>query len=132
MPNPALLIAAISFVIWLYLLVARGNFWILRPFDDDEAAPPAPPTWPAVTAIVPARNESETIAQAIASLAQQNYGGKFSIVVVDDHSEDNTAKLAQESAQTRRHSADQPAGAGGHGLPGAARRRAGGCALLSS
>jgi hopene-associated glycosyltransferase HpnB len=101
-PNPALLIAAISLVVWLYLLVARGNFWILRPFDDDEATHPAPPTWPAVTAIIPARNESETIAQTIASLAQQNYPGKFSIVVVDDHSEDNTAKLAQDSAQTNR------------------------------
>ena len=99
MPNPALVIAAISLAIWLYLFLARGNFWSLHPFDDDDATHPAPPTWPAVTAIIPARNEAETIAQTISSLVQQNYPGKFSIVIVDDHSEDATAKLAQESAQ---------------------------------
>jgi hopene-associated glycosyltransferase HpnB len=98
-PNPALVIAAISLAIWLYLFSARGNFWNLRTFDDDDATHPAPQTWPAVTAIIPARNEAETIAQTIASLAQQNYPGKFSIIVIDDHSEDATAKLAQDSAQ---------------------------------
>jgi hopene-associated glycosyltransferase HpnB len=98
-PSVPFLIAAISLVIWLYLFLAHGNFWSLQPFDDDEAAHPAPSTWPTVTAIIPARNEAETIAQTIASLTQQNYPGKFSIVVVDDHSEDATARLAQESAQ---------------------------------
>ncbi len=98
MLNPALLIAALSLIIWLYLLIARGNFWNLRTFDDDNATHPTPPTWPTVTAIIPARNEAETISQTIASLTQQNYPGKFSIIVVDDHSEDDTAKLAQTAA----------------------------------
>lgn len=98
MPNPALVIAALSLAIWLYLFLARGNFWSLHPFNDDEASHPAPKAWPAVTAIIPARNEAETIAQTIASLLQQNYPGKFSVVIVDDHSEDQTAKLAEQSA----------------------------------
>jgi cellulose synthase/poly-beta-1,6-N-acetylglucosamine synthase-like glycosyltransferase len=98
-PSAPFFIALVALTIWLYLFLARGNFWNLRPFDDDEAAHPAPPTWPTVTAIIPARNEAETIAQTIASITQQNYPGKFSIVLVDDHSEDTTAKLAQESAQ---------------------------------
>ena len=102
MPSPALILAAISLAIWLYLFLAHGNFWNLQHFDDDETTYRAPPTWPAVTAIIPARNEAETIAQTIASLSQQNYPGKFSIVIVDDHSEDATAKLAQESAQANR------------------------------
>jgi hopene-associated glycosyltransferase HpnB len=99
-PNPTLLVAALSLAIWLYLFLARGTFWNLHPFDDDDdtAAHPAPKNCPAVTAIIPARNEAETIAQTIASLLQQNYPGQFSIIVVDDHSEDQTAKLAQESA----------------------------------
>jgi hopene-associated glycosyltransferase HpnB len=109
-PNPALLIAAISLAIWLYLFVARGNFWNLHPFDDDEATHPAPPAWPTVTAIIPARNEAESIAQTIASLSQQNYPGKFSIVVVDDHSEDATAKLAQQSALASRPNQNAPIG----------------------
>jgi cellulose synthase/poly-beta-1,6-N-acetylglucosamine synthase-like glycosyltransferase len=98
-PSAPFFIALVSLTIWLYLFLARGNFWNLHPFDDDEATHPAPPTWPTVTAIIPARNEAETISQTIASLTQQNYPGKFSIVVVDDHSEDATAKLAQQSAQ---------------------------------
>jgi hopene-associated glycosyltransferase HpnB len=101
-PSAPFFIAVLSLTIWLYLFLARGNFWNLRPFEDDEATHPAPAAWPAVTAIIPARNEAETISQTIASLSQQNYPGKLSIVVVDDHSEDATAKLAQESAQANR------------------------------
>jgi len=100
--NPVLVIAAVSFAIWLYLLLARGNFWNLQQYDDDDASLPAPSSWPVVAAVIPARNEAVTIAQTIASLTQQNYPGKFSIVVVDDHSEDATAKIAQESAQKNR------------------------------
>ena len=54
--------------------------------------------WPKVVVVVPARNEAETIAATIASLAQQDYPGIFSIVAVDDHSDDNTAALARQAA----------------------------------
>jgi len=54
--------------------------------------------WPSVTAIVPARNEAQTIALSVESLARQNYGGELSIIVVDDHSDDGTAALAQNAA----------------------------------
>lgn len=97
----------ISLAVWLYLFLARGNFWNLYAFDDDDATHPSPSNWPAVTAIIPARNEAESIAQTIASLSQQNYPGKFSIVVVDDHSEDNTAKLAQEYASKNPNTVEQ-------------------------
>jgi len=69
-PNLTLSLATLSAAIWLYLVIARGNFFHLRPFDDD-LAPHAPPAiWPSVTAIVPARNEAATIAQSITSLLQ--------------------------------------------------------------
>ena len=100
MPSAPLLVAAISLVIWLYLFAARGTFWNLQPFDDDNTNHAAPTRWPSVAAIIPARNEAETIAQTIASLSRQDYSGKFSIVVVDDHSEDATAQLALEFVQT--------------------------------
>lgn len=99
MLNPALTVAAISLAIWLYLFIAHGRFWNIGLFDDDDAAHPAPPAWPTVTAIVPARNEAETIAQTVDSLLSQEYRGKLSVVIVNDHSEDATAKLAQESAR---------------------------------
>jgi hopene-associated glycosyltransferase HpnB len=88
-------LAAIPLAIWLYLLFARGNFWKV---SEDDIAPNPLENWPRVVAIVPARNEAETIARAIASLGRQDYPGEFEIVVVDDQSEDGTATLAREAA----------------------------------
>jgi hopene-associated glycosyltransferase HpnB len=85
-------------LIWLYLLFARGQFWWLRDFDDDIAPHDELRTWPRVVAIVPARNEAETIARTVESLARQNYAGEFSVIVVDDHSEDETSALAMRAA----------------------------------
>jgi len=48
---------------------------------------------------MPARNEAETIARAVASLAKQEYPGELRIVIVDDHSEDATCDLARTAAQ---------------------------------
>jgi hopene-associated glycosyltransferase HpnB len=94
-PLPPILLAAIPLAVWIYLLVARGNFWRVR---EDHFEPGAMQAWPRVVAIVPARNEAATMAQAIWSLARQDYSGEFSIIVVDDHSEDDTAALAQQAA----------------------------------
>jgi len=88
-------LAAIPLAIWLYLLLARGSFWRL---SEDKIEPRRLEDWPHVVAVVPARNEATTISQAISSLAKQDYPGEFSIVVVDDHSEDGTAALAQQAA----------------------------------
>ncbi len=95
-----LFIAAIPLAIWLYLFFARGFFWRLREFDDDRTSPKPLHDWPSVVAIVPARNEAQTIARTVDSLARQNYAGEFSIIVVDDHSNDGTAALAQNAAAT--------------------------------
>lgn len=90
------LIATVPLAVWIYLFFARGNFWQLQ---EDTADPKPLGHWPRVVAIVPARNEAETIARAVASLAKQDYPGKFSILVVDDHSDDGTATLAMKAAQ---------------------------------
>jgi hopene-associated glycosyltransferase HpnB len=96
---PAIDVAAAAVLaIWLYLVFWRGQFWWLREFDDDIAPHDELRVWPRVVAIVPARNEAETIARCVESLAAQNYGGEFSVIVVDDHSEDGTAARAVEAA----------------------------------
>jgi hopene-associated glycosyltransferase HpnB len=98
-PSVPLVVASISLAIWLYLALARGAFWRLREFDDDIAKHEALSAWPRVIAVVPARNEAATIAQALASLLKQNYAGEFSVVLVDDHSEDATTQIARQAAR---------------------------------
>ena len=57
-----------------------------------------PDRLPAVTVVLPARNERGTIGAAVCSLLSQNYPGKFDIIVVDDGSSDGTAEAARAAA----------------------------------
>lgn len=96
MPFTPTLVAAIPLAIWIYLFLARGSFWQLH---EDDVAPKPLDNWPRVVAIVPARNEAETIARTVSSLTKQDYPGELHIIVVDDHSEDGTATLARNAAE---------------------------------
>jgi hopene-associated glycosyltransferase HpnB len=90
------IIAAVALVIWLYLLTARGGFWLCR--ERDDIVPSAPTRWPRVTAVVPARNEADCIAGSVGSLAQQDYPGDLAIILVDDDSSDESAAIARRAA----------------------------------
>jgi len=94
-PLTSPLVAAIPLAIWLYLGFLRGNFWRL----EEDLEPKPLEKWPRVVAIVPARNEAATIARAVTSLLGQDYPGDFSVIVVDDQSEDGTAALAWKAAE---------------------------------
>jgi hopene-associated glycosyltransferase HpnB len=50
-----------------------------------------------VTAIVPARDEADVIAESISSLANQQFNGDLQLIVVDDTSTDGTAPLARNA-----------------------------------
>jgi len=91
----AALLAFLSFVVWLVLLFGRGFFWLTR-VRDDRDEPAAPSVWPSVAAVVPARDEADVIARSIASLLAQDYPGAFRIILVDDQSSDDTARIAHE------------------------------------
>src|SRR5271168_2870274 len=91
-------VGLLSASIWIYLFFFRGAFWRVELFDDDRAQFSAPEQFPAVVAIVPARNEATTIAHTVAALLKQDYPGPFHVVVVDDHSDDGTAGVAQRAA----------------------------------
>jgi hopene-associated glycosyltransferase HpnB len=91
--------ALVSVAIWLVLLFARGGFWRMAERLDDQF--PAGLAWPAVVAIVPARNEAEVIGRSIGSLLAQDYPGPFRIILVDDHSQDGTAAIAEAAAGAR-------------------------------
>jgi hopene-associated glycosyltransferase HpnB len=89
-------LSCLSLLIWCVLLFARGGFWRARPAAPLTVAPRA--TWPAVVAVVPARNEVDVIGEAVSTLLQQSYGGAFHVIVVDDHSTDGTADAARAAA----------------------------------
>ena len=89
------LTGAACLAIWLYLVLARGGFWRMRP-DIPGFALRAPV--PSVTAVVPARNEAKVVATAVGSLAAQQYSGEFRIILVDDSSDDGTAAIALAAA----------------------------------
>jgi hopene-associated glycosyltransferase HpnB len=87
-------VAVLSLLIWVYMLAARGGFWLARE-RDDRSEPPAPAVWPPVCAVVPARNEADVIAQSIGSLLAQDYPGPFRAILVDDDSEDGTGEIVR-------------------------------------
>src|SRR5919108_216309 len=85
------MVSSIALAIWLYLLLGRGAFWRCTERDDWEPGMPSP--WPRVAAVVPARNEADSIGECIASLLLQDYRGAWTVILVDDDSSDGTTDI---------------------------------------
>ena len=90
-----MIVATTAFAIWLYLIAARGRFWLSAERD---GSGPAPVAWPDVIAVIPARNEAEGVGDTVGSLLRQDYAGALSVVLVDDQSTDGTADVARRAA----------------------------------
>ncbi len=88
------LLAFVPLLIWIVLLGAHGAFWRVARSE----ASPEPSNWPAVIAIVPARDEAAVIDECVTSLLAQDYPGPLRVIVVDDHSSDGTAERARACA----------------------------------
>ena len=91
-------------LIWLYLLAARGGFW--QAAVREEGGPAGNPLgplggmhWPAIAAVIPARDEAECVGATVASLLRQDYPGVFDVILVDDQSRDGTAEVARTAAE---------------------------------
>jgi hopene-associated glycosyltransferase HpnB len=96
------IVCAVSAAAWLYLLIAHGGYWLTnrRLPPAGHAAPggrgrPAG-SWPAVAAVVPARNEVGMLPDTLPALLGQEYPGEFRVFLVDDGSDDGTGELARE------------------------------------
>ena len=96
------LVALSSLAAWLWLLLGHDRFWRSGP-ELGPAAPGEAPAIdvPAIDVVVPARNEAETIGEALASLLAQDYPGRMRILVVDDGSTDGTAAIAERLGDGR-------------------------------
>ncbi len=90
-------LALLSLSAWIWLLFLRGGFWRAdqRLADSEDVGPSS---WPSVAAVVPARDEAETIGATVSSLLSQDYPGPLAVIVIDDNSTDSTSERATEAA----------------------------------
>ena len=97
--TPALAFAVATALAWLYLLFGRSGWWRADLRDGGPLPEPAgdPVPWPAVAAIVPARDEAPTVGETVRALLGQDYPGPFRVVVVDDRSADGTGEVARRA-----------------------------------
>ncbi len=110
-----LAIAWVSLAAWIYLIAARGGFWRAAERDDREQ-PAEPRSWPAVAAVIAARDEADVVAESLGSLLRQDYPGPLTIILVDDQSRDGTAQAARACA-ARQGAADRLTVLPGRKLP---------------
>jgi hopene-associated glycosyltransferase HpnB len=102
---PARLLAAVPLLIWVLLLVGRGGFWrvarMLNPYQPTAAMPPLrrPGNARRVVAVIPARNEADSIGDAVSSLLRQDFDGSLHVIVVNDGSTDETVARAVGAAE---------------------------------
>ena len=91
-------LGVISLLIWLGIALHPARPWDFQPVGDDEELLSVPPHWPSVAILIPARNESESLPHTLPGLLLQDYPGPFSVVVIDDRSQDGTAEIARKIA----------------------------------
>jgi len=85
------LISILLLLIYTLLIIYYRQSWLSIP-DFKPVANAAPAT--KISIIIPARNEEENIAVCLDSIIHQNYPTHlFELLVVDDHSTDNTHKI---------------------------------------
>ncbi|MDJ0556011.1 MAG: glycosyltransferase [Microcoleaceae cyanobacterium MO_207.B10] len=91
----------INIIVWIYLLIFRGNFWLpsQQILSKSETQIEKNQHLPSVYVIIPARNEADLLPVTLKSLLTQNYPGFFKIILVDDQSTDNTPNIAKTIAQ---------------------------------
>jgi hopene-associated glycosyltransferase HpnB len=90
-------LAWVSLGIWIVLLLGRGGFWRMN-LQLPEAERDDAREWPAVTAVIPARDEARILPSTLPSVLAQDYPGPFTVIVVDDASTDGTGEVATELA----------------------------------
>lgn len=83
----------ITTVLLTMLGITLHNAWAFPRLVQRQSAAPGPQ----ISILIPARNEATTIAATVKSLLAQS-GPHFELLLLDDHSTDGTAALAQQTA----------------------------------
>ena len=93
-----LVLGAVSLAVWIGIALHPARPWAFRSVAEDEPAPAEPARWPSVHILIPARNEAQVLPETLPSVLHQDYPGPFGVTLIDDRSEDGTARLAEEIA----------------------------------
>jgi len=85
----------LSFALWVLLLVAPWQFWRNREIleADPSEKTPRKGVLEGITVLIPARNESKTLGHTLEALIRQDPHHELQILVIDDHSEDDTGAV---------------------------------------
>jgi hopene-associated glycosyltransferase HpnB len=87
----------VSAAAWVYLVAAHGGFWRTgQRLPRGRVGGTGSEAWPAVVAVVPARNEADSLPGTLPGLLAQEYPAEFRVFLVDDGSEDGTGAIAAE------------------------------------
>ena len=75
----------------ILILYYKAGWHELKPFSSEINE-----TFPGISVVIAARNEEENIGQLLSSIESQTYPKEFfEVIVVDDHSTDNTASIVK-------------------------------------
>ena len=92
MQQALLIILLVIFGLYVLLILYYWKSWLGIPEFQPQTTNHKPQTF--ITVIIPARNEEENIANCLDSVCNQFYPKElFEVLVVDDHSTDNTATI---------------------------------------
>lgn len=86
-------VGGIVFFLAILLLISAFNWLTLKRLGRF----PAPPTFPRVSLLVPARNEAGNVEACVRGLLNQDYPN-FEVIVLDDESTDGTGEILQHLA----------------------------------
>lgn len=82
-----------SLAIIIYAVFLSANLFLLRRLHKTVRSEPS--EFPGVSVIIPVRNEEQNILECLQSIRMQDYpSDKLEIIIVDDHSDDNTCERA--------------------------------------
>ncbi|MFM8322594.1 MAG: glycosyltransferase [Chloroflexota bacterium] len=88
----------VTALLGVIVLLALAFTVLLNTLTFPRLRPGLPAPAPMVSILVPARDEADGIEQTVAALLAQTYSGPFELLVLDDHSADDTARLACAAA----------------------------------
>ncbi len=98
MQQALLIILAVIFGLYTLLILFYWRSWLGIPHFKLQTSNYKPQT--SISIIIPARNEEENIAGCLDSICNQSYPKElFEVLVVDDHSTDNTAAIIKTYAK---------------------------------